>query len=104
MFLLADFLIDALAVHRVTRLATRDEITENIRKMLEAEIELTRTTGIISQGLADKLTYVLRCDWCASIWIAMTVAALKKYIPDVWGKIRLVLAASTVTGMIASYE
>jgi hypothetical protein len=104
MFTLGDLAVDALAVHRLTRLATRDEITEPIRETLAKEIEVSRRARIITDGTAEKLNYVLRCDWCMSIWAATFAMTLKYYLPEVWGKLRFVLAASTITGMIASYE
>lgn len=98
------FIIDALAVYRLTRLATRDAITEQIREVIASELDTAQTSGLISKSTREKIDYLMSCDWCMSIWIAAGVVALKKYVPDVWNNLRYVLATSAVTGLIASNE
>jgi hypothetical protein len=99
-----DFFIDALAIHRLTRLATRDEITRQIRETIEQEIGTLGEARILSPKATEKLNYVMGCDWCMSIWAAAMAYVLRKYVPSVWNTLKYVLAASTVTGLIASYE
>jgi len=99
-----NLLLDLLAVHRLTRLITRDEITNPLRETTEKEIGTAVTAKIISQSTADKLIYLMGCDWCASIWAASFALAMRRYMPDFWNNLKYVLAASTVTGFIASYE
>lgn len=98
------WILDLLAVHRLTRLITRDQITEPLRETIEKEIGTAVTAKIISQNTADKLIYLMGCDWCASMWAGAVALGLKHYLPDTWANLRYVLAASTVTGFIASYE
>ena len=99
-----NLVLDLLAVHRLTRLITRDEITEPLRETIEKEIGTAVDAKIITAATADRLAYLIRCDWCASIWAAGFALAMKRYLPDTWANLRYVLAASTVTGFIASYE
>ena len=99
-----NFVIDALAVYRLTRLATRDEITEGLRETIEKELGTAVDAKLVTQKTGEKLVYMLRCDWCMSIWVALFALILKKYVPDLWNNLRYVLAASAATGMIATYE
>lgn len=98
------FIVDCLAIYRLTRLATRDEITEGLRETIEKELGTAVDAKLITKKTEEKLVYMLRCDWCVSIWVAVFALILKKYVPDVWNNLKYVLAASAATGMIATYE
>jgi hypothetical protein len=98
------FVIDALAVYRITRLVTRDTITEELRETIAQEIQTTVQAGLITQKTADKLTYLMECDWCMSIWVATIACFFKKYIPHVWDTIKYIMAASAVAGALSNQE
>lgn len=98
------FLIDVLAIYRLTRLATRDEITESLRETIEKELGTAVNAKLITEKTGKKLVYMLGCDWCMSFWVSLFALALKKYVPNLWDNLKYVLAASAATGMIASYE
>lgn len=98
------FLIDVLAIYRLTRLATRDEITEGLRETIEKELGTAVDAKLITEKTGGKLVYMLGCDWCMSFWVSLFALALKKYVPNLWDNLKYVLAASAATGMIASYE
>jgi hypothetical protein len=98
------FIVDALAVYRLTRLATRDTITEQLRETIEQEIGTLTEARIIKPQTQEKLVYLMGCDWCMSIWVATTALLLKRYVPDIWRKISYVAAASAVAGTLANNE
>lgn len=56
--------IDALAVHRATRLITTDQVTAPLRERIHAH----------HPPSSSKLGYVLTCDYCASIYAALLVS------------------------------
>jgi len=100
----SNFVIDALAIYRLTRLVTRDTITEGLRETIEKEIQTMVSSGLTTQKNADKIVYLMGCDWCMSIWVAAFAYTLRKYVPAVWDTLKYVLAASAVTGALASQE
>lgn len=96
--------VDVMAVYRLTRLVTRDEITEPLRVMVEKELDSVGESGWISSGTTGKLKYVLRCDWCASMYVAAFVFYYRNRNPQTWEAVAPVLAASAATGLLAGYE
>ena len=114
------YILIALAAHRLTRIVTRDKfpliavpryyITNWLdpsdeyrqlyaRKHPDREPPKTRL-GLFGQSVA----YLLECDWCVSVWVSGAVV----YCTSTWTSVPLPvlvwLAASTVTGLIASTE
>ena len=85
-------LVAVLAVYRLTMLVTADEITRPLRDRLV----------VAAPGRFD---YLLECPWCASIYVAPPVMASAYWWSDGWGWWLTAgsLAASAVTGIIASY-
>ena len=75
------WLVLLLAVARLTRLVTRDYITQPFRRWVQ-------------RHAPDKLAYLVSCPWCASFWIAGVV------VPPgiVWHDNRAVLAALVALG------
>lgn len=63
--------IDALAVHRATRLITEDELTRPLRERIHAN----------HPPAASKLGYVITCPYCASIYAALAVSLT--HIPSI---------------------
>jgi divalent metal cation (Fe/Co/Zn/Cd) transporter len=87
--LLVVLLIGATA--RVTRLATTDAIFETPRSAIE-------------RRLPEKLAYLIRCDWCASVWAGFAVFLFGWYAPDTMVLIVSgALTASLVTGWLHSF-
>lgn len=60
---LVDFALAAGAVARATRFATRDVLAEPIRERVDRKF-----------GPDSRVSYLMGCDWCASIWTAAAVA------------------------------
>ena len=75
---------DALAVWRLTRLATRDTITARPRDW--------------ATGRSRFLEGLLACPWCTSVWVAAGVVAARRLVPGLWEPVAEVLAASAVAG------
>lgn len=83
--------IGALAVHRLTRLVTEDEVARPLRERLSGD----GTT---------RLAYFLTCPWCVSIWVAAGWAALTASAPAVAVPAGTVLAWSSAAGLLTSLE
>lgn len=84
----------ALAVARVTRLVVLDEITVGFRSWV-----------IRRFGDDHKLTYLVHCPWCVSIWVGIPMVALAVTVPNklVMG-IMLWLAISYIVGLLAQLD
>ena len=107
--------IDALAVARLTRLVTRDRLTRRVRKAaihaaysrgdvtMVPDWDVLGPSAVLDDPEAPDLAYLLSCDWCASMYVAVVVLALRRFAPGAWDPIARVLAASYVTGYAASH-
>ncbi|MCM6774996.1 DUF1360 domain-containing protein [Nocardia sp. CDC159] len=84
-----------LAVARLTRLVTRDKITEPIRAALIQRL-----------GTGSQLTYLVHCAWCTSVWVAFTTAPAAVALAGLswWLLPLLALAASQLVGMLATAD
>lgn len=84
-------LVAALALYRATLLVTADEVTRPWRE------------GITEK--AGRLAYLVECPWCTSMWLAPAVVGSALAWGDGWGWWLAAgsLAASAVTGFLASY-
>jgi hypothetical protein len=82
-----------LAVVRLTRLATVDEITDPIRVWAFGKF-----------GAQSKIGYLMTCSWCMSIWIGFATAPYLIWLTGCsWGWLPLfALAASYAAGISAS--
>lgn len=86
--------VATLAVCRLTTLLTKDRLTIHYRRWV-----------VNTWGPDSMPSYLVHCEWCTSMWVAipiMPVAALFPY-PWVIG-ILAVPAASLVAGLIFSKE
>jgi hypothetical protein len=88
----ADLAIDALAVHRLTRLITQDHLTEEWRENLIARLD---------DSSYPKLALLPGCYWCTGMWVASGVVCARTLFPRVWSPVARALAFSTVAGVIA---
>lgn len=85
----------ALATARLTRLVTTDTITEPLRVWVVGKL-----------GEDSKLSYLMMCSWCMSLWVGAGVAG-SAYLfgGNRWyGFALLALSASYVTGWLAGRE
>lgn len=89
-----------LAVARVSRLLTTDDIFLFIR------------TWVIRRfGEESKLTTLVMCPWCVSVWfgigmatVTFLIADAPKYVSMSWYILLTGLATSYVTGLLAKLE
>jgi hypothetical protein len=88
-----EFLILGLATYRITRLITRDVITEGFRNWFWKKWSPEKS----------KLGYLLTCEWCLSIWIA-SLMYISVMITSVTFAVAAVFALSAVAGLLTAYE
>lgn len=89
-------ILTALATHRLTKLVIDDYITADIRD--KAFEQLSK----LKKPYARKIEYLLTCPWCVSIWAAGFLILLSKVAPDLTYALKLLLASSSVTGILLS--
>ena len=87
-----DLTLDSLAVYRLTRLIVVDEISDPLRQ---------RVFSRFGSPAASKISYLVTCPWCVSIYAGAAVATARMMAPGVWSKVAPALATSAVTGIIA---
>lgn len=88
-------LILALATARGTRLVVEDVIAEPVRQFF-----ITRF------GEDHKLTYLVHCTYCASVWIGLVAAAFACTVMPIswWWVMPLALAFSAVAVFAAQMD
>jgi len=84
----ADLVTDSLAVWRIVRFIQRDSLIEEPRE------------AVINRWGHLKITELLTCPWCLSIWVAAGVVLARAAAPRVWGMIARGLAFSAGAGVI----
>jgi hypothetical protein len=84
----ADLVIDAVAVWRIVRFVQRDSLVERQRE------ELINRYGHL------KIAELLTCPWCLSIWVGAAVVLARAGAPRLWGMIARGLAFSAGAGVI----
>jgi hypothetical protein len=85
-----NFVIDALATYRLTKLVIDDEITKDLRKKWFEKFPPQST----------KLGFMATCPWCAGFWVATGVVAARTVAPAAWEKAGAAFAFSAVAGML----
>lgn len=111
--------VDALAVHRLTRLATRDEITEPIRSaLIEQAYQLAGTAAAARAAAphstwseraeddpdAPRLARLLTCRWCMGWWIAVAAVWARRRHPAWWSPLAEAAALSSAAALLAALE
>lgn len=84
------FLVDALAAYRLTMLATRDDLTEPLR-------------GLVDERRHPVLADFVECPWCVGMYVAGLVVVARRIAPRWWGPVATALAYSGVTGFLAEH-
>jgi len=89
------FVVAALAAARITRLVTRDTITQPLRLWL-----------INRAGVDTRLAELIQCDWCSGVWVSSAVIGTTWAWGDHrWVQVCLtILAAAHVVGYLATWE
>jgi hypothetical protein len=88
------FLVNALAVHRLTHLVIDDKITEPLRDKIYDRF---------GQPM-DTWTYLFTCPWCVSIWVGGLAVAGLLLVPIIWLPLALLLSFSSFTGLLYKLE
>lgn len=104
--MIPSLVIDALATARLTRLITRDSITEPLRDewVMEAYERAGREApefGTVFDEDPPMAATFITCPWCVSVWVGVGVVAARRFAPALWGPIARALALSQVAGMSA---
>ncbi len=92
---LVDLGLDFLATYRLTELIKDDKIMEDFRGMV------FRRYGEPTEDNPRKVSYLLSCPWCLSIYFAAVAVLGRRRLPQVWGPLAKVLAFSAMTGLAA---
>jgi Protein of unknown function (DUF1360) len=87
--------IAVLATARITRLITRDSITQPIR-----------TAAVNRVGIDSRIAELIQCDWCTGMWASAAVmGAAWAWGEHWWVQVPLlILAAAHVVGWLATRE
>jgi len=96
--LLTCLIVAALAVARLSMLLTQDQLTLGYRIWVSNKF-----------GEGSKMEYLVHCDWCTSIWLAIPIMPLAVYAGDIhlgWWPRGLLMgcsipAASLVAGLLS---
>jgi len=91
------FVIDALAVHRLTVLVTRDKVTEPLRK------KVWERSDRLEKDANSGVSYLVTCPWCVSIYAAAGVVLARKVVPSLWNAVGSGLAMSSVAGFLEEH-
>jgi uncharacterized protein DUF1360 len=87
--------VDFLATYRLTTLIKDDKITEDLRRMV------FRRFGEPDEEHSHKVSYLLNCPWCLSVYFAAGVVVARHFRPRVWSPVAKVLALSALTGLVS---
>ncbi len=95
--------VDALAVYRLTRLVTEDEISAPLRRLAGGYVARPFTANAKEMQVAarPRVAAFITCPWCISIWVAAGVVALQALAPSPWSYAAAGLAFSAIAGLIA---
>jgi len=81
--------MDIAASYRLTRLVMEDRVTEDLRNLIYSKFPRD-----------SKLSYLIGCPWCISVWAGLTIFALRRISPETANIVSGALAASAVTGVV----
>lgn len=84
-------IILALAVYRLSRLFTTDQIMEPLRNLIWKRFPPSTQFG-----------YLFTCNWCMSIWFASLTTICYTIVPTATLVPCLILALSAVAGLISN--
>ncbi|MBA2558924.1 MAG: DUF1360 domain-containing protein [Propionibacteriales bacterium] len=90
-----DVLFDVLATYRLTTLVKDDKITEDLRNIV------WRRYGEPSAEDSHKLSYLLTCPWCLSIYFGAGAVLGRAVFPRTWGAVSRALTYSALTGLLS---
>lgn len=87
---MTDFVVDALAVCRLSRLIREDHIFDRLRAAL-----------LLHERCKRWFPQFIKCPWCVSMWCGLGVALCRVVAPKWWNPMARALAASYVASQAA---
>lgn len=88
-----DAVTDVLAIARIVRLVQVDEVPFGPAREL-----------VLDLGRDRKITELVRCGWCLSVWVAALVVFARRRWPRAWPILARVLAGSAAACYVAKIE
>lgn len=79
---------DIIATYRLTKLVMDDKITEDFRNYIYEKFPRE-----------SKISYLISCPWCVSVWAGMVIFAIRRIDPDTADVVSGILTASALTGI-----
>ncbi len=92
---LLQIVFDVLATYRLTTLIKDDKITEDIRNVV------FKKYGEPSEEDSRKISYLLTCPWCLSIYFGAAAVLAGARWPRMWKPVSKALSYSAMTGLLA---
>ena len=92
---LMDVVFDVLATYRLTTMIKDDKISEDLRNRVWARY------GQPSDSDAHKVSYLLTCPWCLSIYFGAAAVVGRRLYPRAWGPVAKALSFSALTGLLS---
>lgn len=89
---------DVLATYRLTTLVKDDKITEDIRNVV------FRRYGQPSDEDSHKLSYLLACPWCLSVYFGGFAVLAGHRWPRMWKPLSKALSYSALTGLLSEVK
>ncbi len=86
---------DFLATYRLTTLIKDDKLTEDFRRLV------FRRFGEPSDDDGHKVSYLVTCPWCLSVYFAAIAVVARKKWPRAWGPVAKASTFSALTGLLA---
>ncbi len=87
-------LIDSLATARIVRLIQVDSITAPLRQ---------RLLDLLYDRKADRLTELMQCSWCLSVWVGLGLVGLRLAAPRLHTVLATGLASSQGASMLINW-
>lgn len=84
-------LLTIIATFRLTKLLNQDYIMNDVRKKVWEKFPPS----------TSKIGYIFTCDWCMSIWAAGALMLVRRFAPEIYDEILLILTASAITGIVS---
>ena len=92
---LLELALDVLATYRLTTLVKDDKILEDVRHVVFDRF------GPPSGEHAHKVSYLLHCPWCLSVYFGGLAVASRSLWPAGWRPLAKALALSALTGLLS---
>jgi hypothetical protein len=87
--------MDLLATYRLTTLIKDDKITEDLRGAV------FNRYGAPGDEHSAKMSYLMACPWCLSVYFAGLAVLARRAAPRVWSPVSKVLTLSALTGLLS---